>query len=90
MLACGIALWAMPRAPVALVAALPETSVLFALFIARGLPKERVAPDAGRARRRSSPGWSRFASPEARARPIAAAAFGTARGQKRQRPLGGV
>jgi drug/metabolite transporter (DMT)-like permease len=32
----------MTRAPVALVAALRETSVLFALFIARGLLKERV------------------------------------------------
>ncbi len=42
MLAYGIALWAMTRAPVALVAALRETSVLFALFIARGLLKERV------------------------------------------------
>lgn len=42
MLAYGIALWAMTRAPVALVAALRETSVLFALLIARGLLKERI------------------------------------------------
>jgi drug/metabolite transporter (DMT)-like permease len=41
MLAYGIALWAMTRAPVALVAALRETSVLFALLIARALLRER-------------------------------------------------
>lgn len=42
MLAFGIALWAMTHAPVALVAALREASVLFALLIARGLLKERI------------------------------------------------
>jgi drug/metabolite transporter (DMT)-like permease len=41
MLAYGVALWAMTRAPVALVAALRETSVLFALLIARALLGER-------------------------------------------------
>lgn len=40
--AYGIALWAMTRAPVAMVAALRETSVLFALMIAAWLLKERV------------------------------------------------
>lgn len=42
--AYAIALWAMTRAPVALVAALRETSVLFALLIATVLLKERVGP----------------------------------------------
>ncbi len=42
----GIALWAMTRAPVAAVAALRETSILFALLIARFLLGERP----GRAR----------------------------------------
>jgi drug/metabolite transporter (DMT)-like permease len=42
MLAYGVALWAMTRAPVALVAALRETSVLFALLIARALLGERI------------------------------------------------
>lgn len=46
MLAYGIALWAMTRAPVALVAALRETSVLFALLIARVVLHEPVG--AGR------------------------------------------
>ena len=41
MLSYGVALWAMTRAPVALVAALRETSVLFALVIARLLLRER-------------------------------------------------
>ncbi|MEI7446915.1 MAG: EamA family transporter, partial [Burkholderiales bacterium] len=44
MLAYGIALWAMTRAPVALVAALRETSVLFALLIARAVLGERFGP----------------------------------------------
>lgn len=44
MLSYGVALWAMTRAPVALVAALRETSVLFALLIARALLKERFGP----------------------------------------------
>ena len=44
MLAYGIALWAMTRAPVGLVAALRETSVLFALLIARTVLKEPVGP----------------------------------------------
>lgn len=39
--AYGIALWAMTRAPVALVAALRETSVLFALLIGAWFLKER-------------------------------------------------
>jgi drug/metabolite transporter (DMT)-like permease len=42
MLGYGVALWAMTRAPVALVAALRETSVLFALIIARTMLGERV------------------------------------------------
>lgn len=42
MLGYGVALWAMTRAPVALVAALRETSVLFALIIARMMLGERV------------------------------------------------
>jgi drug/metabolite transporter (DMT)-like permease len=42
--AYGIALWAMTRAPVAMVAALRETSVLFALLIASRLLKERFGP----------------------------------------------
>jgi len=41
MLGYGVALWAMTRAPVALVAALRETSVLFALLIARTMLGER-------------------------------------------------
>jgi len=40
----GIALWAMTRAPVAAVAALRETSILFALIIARVLLGERSSP----------------------------------------------
>ena len=44
MLAYGVALWAMTRAPVALVAALRETSVLFALLIARTMLGERFGP----------------------------------------------
>ena len=39
----GIALWAMTRAPVALVAALRETSILFATAIAALLLRERVS-----------------------------------------------
>lgn len=42
----GIALWAMTRAPVAMVAALRETSILFATVIAVLVLKERL--DAGR------------------------------------------
>lgn len=42
--AYAIALWAMTRAPVAMVAALRETSVLFALLIARAVLGERVGP----------------------------------------------
>lgn len=42
--AYGIALWAMTRAPIALVAALRETSVLFALLIASRLLRERFGP----------------------------------------------
>jgi drug/metabolite transporter (DMT)-like permease len=40
----GIVLWAMTRAPVALVAALRETSVLFALLIAAWILGERFGP----------------------------------------------
>jgi drug/metabolite transporter (DMT)-like permease len=40
----GLALWAMTRAPVALVAALRETSILFATVIAALVLKERVSP----------------------------------------------
>lgn len=40
----GIALWAMTRAPVAAVAALRETSILFATLIAALLLRERVGP----------------------------------------------
>ena len=46
VLSYGIALWAMTRAPVAAVAALRETSIVFALLIARLLLGER--PGAGR------------------------------------------
>ncbi|HVL56787.1 MAG TPA: DMT family transporter [Burkholderiaceae bacterium] len=42
--AYGIALWAMTQAPVALVAALRETSVLFAMLIGALLLKERAGP----------------------------------------------
>lgn len=42
LLAYGLALWAMTRGPVALVAALRETSVLIALLIARAMLGERV------------------------------------------------
>lgn len=42
--AYSITLWAMTRAPVAMVAALRETSVLFALLIAAWLLKERFGP----------------------------------------------
>jgi drug/metabolite transporter (DMT)-like permease len=44
MLAYGIALWAMTRAPVGMVAALRESSVLFALIIARVALGERFGP----------------------------------------------
>jgi drug/metabolite transporter (DMT)-like permease len=40
----GIALWAMTHAPVALVAALRETSILFATAIAAALLRERISP----------------------------------------------
>jgi drug/metabolite transporter (DMT)-like permease len=40
----GLALWAMTMAPVAVVAALRETSILFALVIAFFVLKERVTP----------------------------------------------
>ena len=42
--AYGIALWAMTRAPVASVAALRETSVLFAAVIGTVALKERFGP----------------------------------------------
>lgn len=38
----GIALWAMTRAPVAIIAALRETSILFALLISAVVLKERI------------------------------------------------
>jgi phosphonate utilization associated putative membrane protein len=44
LLAYGIALWAMTRAPVATVAALRETSVLFAALLASWLLKEAFTP----------------------------------------------
>ncbi|KQR73525.1 hypothetical protein ASG25_01735 [Rhizobium sp. Leaf384] len=40
----GIALWAMTRAPVATVAALRETSILFAIVISVTVLKERISP----------------------------------------------
>jgi drug/metabolite transporter (DMT)-like permease len=40
----GIALWAMTRAPIALVAALRETSVIFAMLIAAYFLRERITP----------------------------------------------
>jgi drug/metabolite transporter (DMT)-like permease len=40
----GIALWAMSRAPVATVAALRETSVLFAVLMGSWFLKERFTP----------------------------------------------
>lgn len=40
----GLALWAMTQAPIALVAALRETSVVFATLIAAGFLGERVTP----------------------------------------------
>jgi len=40
----GLALWAMTQAPIALVAALRETSVVFATLIAAGFLKEQVTP----------------------------------------------
>ncbi len=43
-LAYGIALWAMTRAPIAAVAALRETSILFAMILSVVLLGERVAP----------------------------------------------
>lgn len=39
----GLALWAMTQAPLAVVAALRETSILFGAFIAFVLLKEKVA-----------------------------------------------
>ena len=39
-----IAIWAFTRAPIALVAALRETSVLFAMLIAAFLLRERAGP----------------------------------------------
>lgn len=43
LIAYGIALWAMTRAPVALVAALRETSILFAAAISAAVLKERFS-----------------------------------------------
>jgi drug/metabolite transporter (DMT)-like permease len=40
----GLALWAMTRAPIALVAALRETSVVFAVLIAAAFLKEPITP----------------------------------------------
>jgi drug/metabolite transporter (DMT)-like permease len=40
----GLVLWAMTRAPIALVAALRETSVVFAILIAASLLKEPITP----------------------------------------------
>jgi len=44
----GLALWAMTRAPIALVAALRETSVIFALVIAAHITSRAHYPDAVR------------------------------------------
>lgn len=44
LLSYGIAIWAMTRAPIALVAALRETSVLFGAVIAVAFLKEPVRP----------------------------------------------
>lgn len=41
----GIAIWAMTHAPVAMVAALRETSILFGLAIAAVVLRERIGPD---------------------------------------------
>ena len=40
----GLALWAMAQTPIALVAALRETSVVFGTLIAAGCLRERVTP----------------------------------------------
>lgn len=40
----GLALWAMTRAPIALVAALRETSVVFAMILAATFLRERITP----------------------------------------------
>ncbi len=40
----GLALWAMTQAPIALVAALRETSVIFGVLIAAFFLKEHVSP----------------------------------------------
>jgi drug/metabolite transporter (DMT)-like permease len=44
MASYGLALWAMTKAPVALVAALRETSVMFALLLGAWLAREKVGP----------------------------------------------
>lgn len=44
MISYGVALWAMTRAPVAVVAALRETSIVFALLLARRIFGERLGP----------------------------------------------
>jgi drug/metabolite transporter (DMT)-like permease len=44
MCSYGIALWAMTKAPIAMVAALRETSVLFATVLAALFLKERFGP----------------------------------------------
>jgi drug/metabolite transporter (DMT)-like permease len=45
--AYAISVWAMTKAPVALVASLRETSVLFATLIGARLLHERLSPAAG-------------------------------------------
>jgi drug/metabolite transporter (DMT)-like permease len=42
--AYGLALWAMTRAPVAPVAALRETSIVFSALLAATVLKERISP----------------------------------------------
>jgi drug/metabolite transporter (DMT)-like permease len=42
--AYGLALWAMTRAPIGLIAALRETSIVFAAFIAAAFLKESITP----------------------------------------------
>ena len=44
MASYGLVLWAMTRAPIALVAALRETSVVFAAIIAAAFLKEPITP----------------------------------------------
>ncbi len=62
----GFALWAMTKAPVATVAALRETSILFALIISVLVLKEKAASPSALSRRRDH--RERRTDPEARVR----------------------